>query len=67
MGDDKSSSSILMARVERDRELLIPVSGSSVDDDASSKPSSSASSSHHSGREVTSLFHFSTSIHDLVY
>ncbi|RXH74533.1 hypothetical protein DVH24_029254 [Malus domestica] len=53
MGDEKSSSSIVMAsrdREPRDRELLIPVADSG-DEDASSKPSSSSSSSHHTGRE----------------
>ncbi|PQP96545.1 protein LIKE COV 1-like [Prunus yedoensis var. nudiflora] len=54
MGDEKSSSSTIMAsrdREPRDRELLIPVADS-TDEDASFKPSSSSSISHHTGREV---------------
>ncbi|KAM2590021.1 hypothetical protein TB2_042607 [Malus domestica] len=62
MGDEKSSSSIVMAsrdREPRDRELLIPVADSG-DEDASSKPSSSSSSigqpclrlaAHHTSRD----------------
>ncbi|RXI05860.1 hypothetical protein DVH24_017902 [Malus domestica] len=56
MGDEKSSSSIVMAsrdREPRDRELLIPVADSG-DEDASSKPSSSSSLSQHTGRETFS-------------
>ncbi|KAM1061817.1 hypothetical protein ACFX14_026138 [Malus domestica] len=58
MGDEKSSSSIVMASRDReplDSELLIPVADSG-DEDASSKPSSSSSSSHHTGRETFSKF-----------
>ncbi|KAK9706008.1 hypothetical protein RND81_07G098400 [Saponaria officinalis] len=58
MGDDKSTSIVMgncSRSSDRDRELLIPVSGSSsaikIDDD-SAKPTPSASSSHHSGRET---------------
>ncbi|XP_074343184.1 protein CONTINUOUS VASCULAR RING 1-like isoform X2 [Apium graveolens] len=58
MGDDRSSS-IIMARGDRDREVLIPValsppssSGNGHDDDDASKPSSPFVSSHLSGRET---------------
>ncbi|CAN6564281.1 unnamed protein product [Malus baccata var. baccata] len=56
MGDEKSSSSNVMAsrdREQRDRELLIPLADSG-DEDALSKSSSSSSSSHHTGRETFS-------------
>ncbi|XP_050116499.1 protein CONTINUOUS VASCULAR RING 1-like isoform X2 [Malus sylvestris] len=56
MGDEKSSSSNVMAsrdREPRDRKLLIPLADSG-DEDALSKPSSSSSSSHHTGRETFS-------------
>ncbi|KAK1377605.1 Protein CONTINUOUS VASCULAR RING [Heracleum sosnowskyi] len=58
MGDDRSSS-IIMARADRDREVLLPVtnsppssSGAGVDDDSSKPSSSTVTSSHLSGRET---------------
>ncbi|GAB2268280.1 Protein CONTINUOUS VASCULAR RING 1 [Dionaea muscipula] len=56
MGDDKSTPIVMASGSrERDRELLIPVAGSSLnnaDDSDYAKPSPSVSSSQHSGRET---------------